>query len=74
MCIKSRRLTQLALFNSTISRYVTAIDLLAARDEEPAKSIPYRSNLGGVYHRTKRFEKAIETFNSALAIVPNDAR
>jgi len=53
--------------------YMTAIDLLAARGDEPTKSIPYRSNLGGVYHRTKRFEKAVETFNDALAIAPGDA-
>ena len=52
--------------------YIRALELAAARDDAPQRTIPYRSNLGGVYHRTDRFEEAIEVFEGALEIAPED--
>ena len=41
--------------------YNQAITITSQQPSKDAKAtIPFRSNLGGVYHRTKQFEKAVQ--------------
>ena len=53
--------------------YLSAIKLTQEKhDYKDMDTIPYRSNLGGVYHKSNRFEDAIDVFTAALDIDPND--